>query len=99
MPERLSYLFELRDSESVIINLSGQYMHYNTIVRPFRSLQLQVLGKYYEPHFFRHASSKRWFQRGLKDSEISLRLGHDSVATTLDYYGRYRRFNDRIEDI
>lgn len=99
LPERLSYLFELRGPEKAIINLKGEYMHYNTIVRPFRSLQLQVIGKYYEPHFFRHASSRRWFKSGLKDSEISLRLGHDSVQTTLEYYGRYRRFNDQIEDI
>lgn len=99
LPERLSYLIDLRGSEKVIINLSGKYMHYNTIVRSFRSLQLQVLGKYFDTHLFRHASSKRWFKTGLKDSEISLRLGHDSVQTTLEYYGRYRRFNDRIEDI
>lgn len=96
LPPELSHLLALRGSESIIISNDKSYYHYNTLMKQFKTLQLQSISKYYTPHCFRHACAVRWLSLH-KIEIVSRRLGHDSIDTTIKHYAHFQRFNDQVE--
>lgn len=97
LPDELSHLIALSGSEDIIIsNDKGFYYHYNTLMKEFRTLQLQSISKYYTPHCFRHACAVRWLSLH-KIEVVSRRLGHDSIDTTIKHYSHFQQFDDQVE--
>ena len=98
LPSELSHLVALRGSEDIIISNNKSHYHYNTIIKQFKTLQLQAIKKYYSPHCFRHACAVRWLSLH-KIEIVSRRLGHNSIQTTMKHYAHFQRFNDQVEGL
>jgi len=59
------------------------------------------------PHILRHSCARRWLRNGMRIEVVSQIMGHSSVKTTLDIYGRpsindvkeqFERFGGLIKD-
>ena len=86
LEERLAWGTAWVDTGFVFVRENGEPLHPETITSMFRTLVVRAAVPKIRLHDLRHTSASLALEAGIHPKVVSERLGHSSVAITLDLY-------------